>query len=116
MSKKTGDQRRNWANYGFTDEMSIEIGGLFGVSYVWREKDECWNDDCVSVKKKQGATVMCWGMIGWGWKGPLYIWEAETKKEREEAVSQIASLNKLVKEKEDQLNMAWRNSAEWKEL
>ena len=59
---------------------------------------------------------MCWGMIGWGWKGLLYIWEAETKKEREEAVSQIASLNKLAKEKEDQLNMAWQNSAEWKEL
>ena len=54
-----------WIHYGFTDEMSIEIGGLMGVYIVWREADEKWHDDCVGAKKKQGTTVMCWGMIGY---------------------------------------------------
>ena len=93
--------------------MSIEVGGTFGVSLVWRHKEERWADDCVGVKKKQGPTVMCWGMIGWGWKGPFHVWEPETKAERDEAADIIASMNKAAKEKEDQLNRTWRNSPEW---
>ncbi|RPA98212.1 hypothetical protein L873DRAFT_1688523, partial [Choiromyces venosus 120613-1] len=64
---------REWGNYAFTDEMSIEIGGLFGPSTVWREKGKEWHDDCVGVKKKRGVMVMCWGMISWNWKGPFWV-------------------------------------------
>ena len=53
-----------WKNYGFTDEMSIEVGGLFGLNLVWRDKTEKWHKDCVGCMKKQGESVMCWGMIG----------------------------------------------------
>ena len=31
---------RDWANYGFTDEMSIEVGGLYGLNLVWRDNTE----------------------------------------------------------------------------
>ena len=96
--------------------MSIEVGGTFGVSFVWRQKDERWQDDCVGAKKKQGPTVMCWGMIGWGWKGPFHIWDSESKEEREKAKIQIASLNQAAQAKEDQLNRTWQTSPEWKEL
>ena len=96
--------------------MSIKVGGTFGVSFVWRQKDDRWQDDCVGVKKNQGPTVMCWGMIGWGWKGPFHIWESESKEERDQAVKQIASLNQSAQEKEDRLNAIWRSSDEWKEL
>lgn len=82
-----------WANHGFTDEMSIEVGGFFGINLIWRDKTEKWHDDCVGARKKQGATVMCWGMVGWGWKGPFYVWEAETKEEREEAEKMIKEIN-----------------------
>jgi len=54
---------RDWANYSFTDEMSIEVGGLFGLNLVWRDKTERWYSDCVGAMKKQGVSVMCWGMI-----------------------------------------------------
>jgi hypothetical protein len=66
---------KEWANYGFTDEMSIEVGGTFGVSLVWRGSDEQYHEDCRGAKKKRGKTVMVWGMIGWGYKvcsQPLY--------------------------------------------
>ena len=50
---------KEWANYAFTDEMSIEIGGLFGPSTVWREQAEKWHDNCVGVKKKREHSIMC---------------------------------------------------------
>ena len=36
---------------------------------------------------------MCWGMIGYGWKGPFHIWIAETTEEREKAMEEIHSMN-----------------------
>ena len=34
---------KEWANISLTDEMSVEIGGSFGVSQVWRGNDENWD-------------------------------------------------------------------------
>jgi len=45
------------------DEMSIEIGGSFGVMQLWRENDEKWDQTCVGAAKKRCPTLMCWGMI-----------------------------------------------------
>ena len=96
--------------------MSIEVGSTFGVTFVWRQKDKHWEDNCVAVKKKQGPTVMCWGMIGWGWKGPFHLWEPESKEEREGAAARIAALNQAAQQKEDLLNATWWSSNEWKKL
>jgi len=71
----------DWVKYGFTDEISIEIGGTFGVSLVWRERGEQWEQDCRGATKKNKTTVMCWGMIKWEYKGTFYIWEIETEKD-----------------------------------
>ena len=84
----------DWAGIGFTDEMSIEVGGTYGVNLIWREKGEKWHSDCIGQKKKKCATVMCWGMIGYGWKGPFYIWDTETEEEKKEAMEEIDQLNK----------------------
>ena len=105
-----------WKNYGFTDEMSIEVGGLFGLNLVWQDKTEKWHDDCVGCMKKQGESVMCWGMIGWGWKGPFYVWEIETSEEREEAALAIALLEEGREAEEKRLNEEWKASEEWEDL
>ncbi|RPB05483.1 hypothetical protein L873DRAFT_1899051 [Choiromyces venosus 120613-1] len=105
-----------WAKYGFTDEMSIEIGGTFGVSLVWREWGEPWEEDCRGTTKKNKSTVMCWGMIKWNYKGPFYIWETETEKDRSEARDQIAILNENASNQEAQLNKEWQESEEWTAL
>lgn len=96
--------------------MSIEIGAVFGLNHVWREQSEKWHDDCVGAKKKQGEAVMCWGMVMWGWKGPFFVWAAETPEEREHATQEIARLNESSVEEEERLNTEWRNSEEWKLL
>ena len=106
----------NWKNYGFTDEMSIEVGGNWGRNCVWRDKNERWHEDCIGAKKKQGPTVMCWGMIGWQWKGPFYVWSAETDEEREEATREIAKLNLEAAIEEARLNAEWKASEQWREL
>ncbi|RPA97195.1 hypothetical protein L873DRAFT_1771557 [Choiromyces venosus 120613-1] len=105
-----------WRNYGFTDEMSIEIGSLFGLNLIWRDITERWHEDCVGAMKKQGISVMCWGMIGWGWKGPFHVWEMETKQEREEAATAIAILEVKRVAEENELNTLWKASDEWKQL
>ena len=66
MERKDWELEREWANYAFTDEMSIEIGAVFGLSDVWRERSEKWHDNCIGAKKKQGEAVMCWGIVMWG--------------------------------------------------
>jgi hypothetical protein len=47
---------------------SIEIGGKYGISRVWRQKGEQYEEDCRGATKKNRSTVMCWGMIKWGYK------------------------------------------------
>ncbi|RPB00586.1 hypothetical protein L873DRAFT_1897670, partial [Choiromyces venosus 120613-1] len=95
-----------WANYAFTDEMSIEIGGLYGPCLIWREKSERWADDCIGAKKKQGASIMCVGMISYGWKGPFWVWESETEEEKVTATSKILRYNENCGEEESRLNTA----------
>lgn len=99
--KKDWTVKEDWIKIGFTDEMSIEVGSTYGVNLVWREKGEKWHTDCIGQKKKRGLTVMCWGMIGYGWKGPFHIWMTETEEEKEQAIKEIDRLNKeMVEEAE----------------
>ena len=99
--KKDWRVKENWIKIGFTDEMSIEVGSTYGVNLVWREKGEKWHTDCIGQKKKRGLTVMCWGMIGYGWKGPFHIWMTEPEEEKEQAIKEIDRLNKeMVEEAE----------------
>jgi transposase len=110
------ETNKEWANCGFTDEMAIEVGGTFGVCLVWRDQSEQWHDDCVGAKKKQGPSVMCWGFIMWNYKGPFYVWDPETKEEREAAAIEIPKLNAEYAEEEKRLNAGWKATEEWKAL
>ena len=96
--------------------MAIEIGGLNGVNLVWRDKSEQWQEHCVGPKKKQGPRVICWGMIGWNYKGPFHIWEKETKEEKAEAAEKIKVLNAGWAAEQKWLNEEWKASEEWREL
>jgi len=96
--------------------MSIEVGGTFGISFVWRDKTERWHADRMGAKKKLGSSVMCWGMIGYGWKGPFHVWDPETEEEKQEAESEILRINTEMEEEAEKANAIWRDSAEWATL
>ena len=59
---------------------------------------------------------MCWGMIGWGWKGPFHVWDPETKSEKEEAAKFILEHNTQAKADELKLNSEWQASEEYRIL
>jgi hypothetical protein len=44
--------------------MSIEVGGTFGISFVWRDKTERWHADCMGAKKKTGFFS---NVLGYDW-------------------------------------------------
>jgi len=96
--------------------MSIEVGGTFGISFVWRDKTERWHTDCMGAKKNQDSSVMCWGIIGYGWKGPFHVWDPGTEEEKQEAESEILLINTEMEEEAEKANAIWRNSAEWATL
>jgi len=50
--------------------------------------------NCTCTKRTQGATVMCRGMIGQGWKGHFHVWDPETPIEKEAAELHIEKYNK----------------------
>ncbi|RPA99511.1 hypothetical protein L873DRAFT_1789644 [Choiromyces venosus 120613-1] len=81
-----------WADYAFTDEMSMEVGACFGVNLVWREKGEHWPED---------------------YKGPFHIWAKEMKEEKAEAKKGVEEWNKRAERKEDQLITEWSGTEEW---
>ena len=60
--------------------------------------------------------MMCWGTIGYGWKGPFYVWDIETEDERKEAENEITRLNAEMEEKAQKANEEWKKSLEWKAL
>ena len=66
--------------------------------------------------KKQRPTVMCRGMIGYGWKGPFYVWEVETDEEKKEAEAEITRINTEMVAKADEKNRQWAAPPEWAEL
>lgn len=118
LSKLNWSPNQEWANWGWTDEMGVMIGGTWGVKRVWRAKgdDEKWANDCIGGKKTQGVTVMCWGLIGYNYKGPFHVWEAETEQERIEASIAISQINEIAKEEATRMEAEWRASSEWQEL
>ncbi|KAF8242962.1 hypothetical protein K440DRAFT_670336 [Wilcoxina mikolae CBS 423.85] len=59
---------------------------------------------------------MCWGMIGYGWKGPFHVWNPETEKEKQETESEIIRINTEMEEEAEKANTIWKNSAELTEL
>ena len=106
----------DWATYTFTDKMSIEIRGVYGPCFIGRDKSERWADDCIGAKKKQGVSIMCWGIIVYGLKGPFWVWESETDEEKETATSKIMTYNENCREEKTRLNEAWWASDVWQEL
>ena len=114
--ERQGWTMEEWKNCGFTDEMSIEIGGTFGPNTVWRDKGERWHTDCTGAKRKGGASVMCWGLIGYGFKGPFFVWDAETDAEKKADNAIIKEHNdkvmaQLLKDTEE-----WKKTSEWQQL
>lgn len=68
-------QNTDWSRWIFTDEMSIVPNQVRGRNGVWRRVGEEYqgNKGTVDRKKKPGSSVMFWGAICYGIRGPGYV-------------------------------------------
>ena len=62
----------NWERIIWTDESSVEIGKESRECTVWRRLGERYNKECLVPTFKSGRqSLMVWGCISYGWRGPL---------------------------------------------
>lgn len=72
----------DWKNVIFTDETSVQMGGVRGKRRVWRLSKEAYHPHVISRRWKGFSEFMWWSCFSYDQKGPYHIWEAETKEEK----------------------------------
>jgi hypothetical protein len=50
-----------WGDCGFTDEMSIEVGGYFGPAIVWREQGKGGIETVSEQRRRSKVQRLCAG-------------------------------------------------------
>ncbi len=84
----------DWKNVIFTDETSVQKGGVRGRRRVWRLKEETHNPHVIARRWKGFSEFMWWSCFSWDSKGPYHIWEKETKAEKEACKIDIETRNR----------------------
>jgi transposase len=83
----------DWKNVIFTDETSVQKGGVRGRRRVWRLKHEAHHIHVISRRWKGFSEFMWWSAFCYDDKGPYHIWEKETKEEKAECKEEIVRRN-----------------------
>ena len=78
----------------FTDETSVQKGGVRGRRRVWRKKDKAHNIHVIARRWKGFSEFMWWSCFSYNEKGPYHIWEKETKEEKAACKLDIKTRNK----------------------
>ena len=94
----------DWKRVCFSDETSVVLGARRGNNRVWRLPSEAFDPTCMKRRWKGAKSLMFWGCFSYHFKGPCYIWEAETAAERKQSEQQLAALNKA---REPALRESW---------
>lgn len=108
--KAHNDQNTNWSTWIFTDETSVVPGQTRGQEGVWRRVREEYDGNKGTVNRKKTSrqnSVMFWGAICHGVRGPCHVWSKETELERREALKELEIENQTAEEaarKSPQLN------------
>jgi hypothetical protein len=79
----------DWKNIVFSDETSVQLGGVRGKIQIWRLKSEAFHPH-VTVRRWKGfSEFMWWSCFTYEKKGLYYIWKPETKAEKEACVADL---------------------------
>jgi transposase len=63
----------DWKNVIWTDETSVQLGGVRGRRRVWRKKDEAYHDHVIMRRWKGFKEFMWWSCFSYDKKGPWHI-------------------------------------------
>jgi hypothetical protein len=81
----------------FTDETTIQLGGIRGKRRVWRLPGEAYNKHYIRRRWKEFSEFMFWGSFSFNKKGPCYVWEKETPQEKRDRKANLNARNSLIK-------------------
>jgi hypothetical protein len=79
--------------------MSLKVGSHYGLVTVIRKKEEEYDADCIDLERQGEVTIMFWAAISYGISPsecPFFIWEVETKEEKEAAQQENDGWNKEI--------------------
>ena len=85
-----------WKDIIWTDETSVVLGSPRGRVRTWRKANEALAPTVIRRRWKKASEFMFWGCFSYDKKGPCYIWNAETAKERKAADKKLDELNKAL--------------------
>ena len=77
----------------FTDETSVQKGNVRGKRRVWRKKDKTYHNHVITCWWKGFLEFMWWSCFLYDEKGPYYIWEKQTAKEKQECEEDLNARN-----------------------
>ena len=83
----------DWKNVIWTDETSVQLGGVRGRRRVWRRKDEAHHEHVITRRWKGFKEFMWWSCFSYDKKGPFHIWEEETLAERKACEADLKARN-----------------------
>jgi hypothetical protein len=83
----------DWRHVIFSDETSVQLGGVRGRRRVWRKKNETHHPYVIARRWKGFQEFIWWSCFTYDEKGPYHIWEAETPAERKAATADLAARN-----------------------
>ena len=94
----------DWKNVIWTDETSVQLGGVRGRRRCWRKKDEVYHDYVVIYQWKGFKVFIWWSCFLYNKKGLYYIQEEETAAEKKACKADITARNtaRHNKDKEEQ--------------
>ena len=84
----------DWKNVIWSDETAVIMGGQRGRIRVWQLNSEAYNQHCIRRYWKGFKQFMFWDCFSYDKKGPCYIWEEETEKEKKQSIEWLAQKNK----------------------
>ena len=99
---------KDWKNVIFTDETSVQKGGVRGRQRVQRLPKETHHPHVITRRWKGFSEFMWWSAFSYDYKGPYYIQEKETKEEKAACKKDIKLRNfaRFLSNKRDQ-EEAW---------
>lgn len=92
-----------WKRVIWTDETSVQLGGVRGRRRVWRLEEEAYDTHCIVHRWKGFSEFMWWSCFSYDKKGPGFVWPKETQKEKEEMEADLAQRNQEKYEEDKQM-------------
>jgi hypothetical protein len=83
----------DWKNVIWTDETSVQKGGVRGKRRIWRKADEAYHPHVITQRWKGFSEFMWWSAFSYDKKGPYHIWKPETATEKKACRKELAALN-----------------------